>query len=134
MASRVFCLVMRFTFLTRHDSHDRQTLILYNYGDSTRLPISHPDHSLGPGLGLPSSDTDTDTDNDHHDKDDCNHHKHHHDKDDRAGGDNHTDVISKGQVPWTPKPKQVLLSVSSVTLLPLQLPLVGVGQEGREKR
>lgn len=73
------------------------------------MPISHPDHSLGPGLGPPSSDTDTDTDTDTDnniiEKDGCNHH----DRDGRAGGGNHTDVIVKGQVPWTPKPKQVIL-------------------------
>lgn len=48
--------------------------------DSTRLPISHPDHSLGAGLG-PTSETD----------------------DEEADPTDATDTDVEGGLPWKPK-------------------------------
>ncbi|CAM9282771.1 unnamed protein product, partial [Laminaria digitata] len=58
--------------------------------DSTRLPISHPDHSLGAGLGAQS-------DNDAVDRET--------DEDTTVA----TDAGVDGELPWTPKPKEVVL-------------------------
>lgn len=66
-----------------------QTRTSHSQDDSTRLPISHPDHSLGAGLG-PQSDTEP------LEKD----------------SDEDTTIVSgadvEGELPWAPKPKQVL--------------------------
>eukprot|EP00904_Undaria_pinnatifida_P003680 jgi/Undpi1/13312/HiC_scaffold_8.g02973.m1 len=59
-------------------------------GDSTRLPISHPDHSLGAGLG-------TQSDNDAVERET--------DEDTTVA----TDSGIEGELPWTPKPKEVVL-------------------------
>jgi len=49
--------------------------------DSTWLPISHPDHSLGAGLGLPSED----------------------DGEERESDDGAAEADVEGELPWTPK-------------------------------
>lgn len=49
--------------------------------DSTWLPISHPDHSLGAGLGPPSDD----------------------DGEERETDDDVADTHVEGELPWTPK-------------------------------
>lgn len=59
--------------------------------DSTRLPISHPDHSLGAGLGLPSENEGEEREP----------------EEDPAGV---TDVDIEGELPWTPKFSKVGLS------------------------
>ncbi|CAM9093821.1 unnamed protein product [Ectocarpus fasciculatus] len=58
--------------------------------DTTRLPISHPDHSLGAGLGPPSE-----RDGDERQS-----------QDDPAGA---TDMDVEGELPWTPKFDKVFL-------------------------
>lgn len=49
--------------------------------DSTWLPISHPDHSLGAGLGPPSED----------------------DGEERESDDGAAETDVDGELPWTPK-------------------------------
>lgn len=61
--------------------------------DSTRLPISHPDHSLGAGLGLPSENDGEDRGPD----------------EDPAGAD---EANVEGRLPWTPKFNKVGLTAS----------------------
>lgn len=60
--------------------------------DTTRLPISHPDHSLGAGLGPPSE-----RDGDERQS-----------EDDPAGA---ADMEVEGELPWTPKFDKVELEL-----------------------
>lgn len=65
-----------------------QTLASYAQGDVTRLPISHPGHSLEPGLIL---ETDVDDEEGETDED----------------ATVVTDDTVEGLLPWAPKPNQV---------------------------
>lgn len=67
-----------------------QALESHAIADSTRLPISHPDHSLGAGLG-PMSETD----------------------DEDADSAHATDTDVEGGLPWKPKFNKVFLYSSS---------------------
>ncbi|CAM9283265.1 unnamed protein product, partial [Hapterophycus canaliculatus] len=69
---------------------DREALESDVIADNTRLPISHPDHSLGAGLGLPSE-------NDGEDRDP---------EEDPAGA---ADGDIDGELPWTPKFNKICL-------------------------
>ncbi|CAM9739944.1 unnamed protein product [Scytosiphon promiscuus] len=77
---------------------DREALESSVMADSTRLPISHPDHSLGAGLGLPSENEGEDRDA----------------EEDPAGP---ADVDNERELPWTPKFNQICL-VDCTSFLP----------------
>lgn len=64
-----------------------QAMESHAMADSTRLPISHPDHSLGAGLG-PTSETD----------------------DEEADPADATDTDVEGGLPWKPKFNKVYLN------------------------
>lgn len=93
-----------------------QTLASYAQGDVTRLPISHPGHSLEPGLILEA------------------------DMDDEEGETDEdatvvTDDTVEGLLPWAPKPNQVsrnaILAVNTglyVKLRALKYVVCGCGQ------
>lgn len=71
----------------RPDGFDRfQALESHAMADSTRLPISHPDHSLGAGLG-PTSETD----------------------DEDVDPTDATDTDVEGGLPWKPKFNKVYI-------------------------
>lgn len=63
--------------------------------DTTRLPISHPDHSLGAGLGPPSE-----RDGDERQS-----------EDDPAGA---ADMDVEGELPWTPNCDKVHIGLNTI--------------------